>query len=248
MIFSASELERYSKQILINNIGGTGQRKLKLSRILVIGAGGLGSPVLTYLASVGIGTIGIIDYDKVELSNLQRQFIHSVKTIGSNKALSARKYINYLNPEINTDIYDYKIKLDNCDKIILNYDIVIDASDNFKTRFIVSDSCDRLNKPYIMGAVRSYEGQVSTFTPYEENEESILNPRLRDLYSEENIKSDEIGCKEEGVLGVTTGLIGTLMATEAIKLIVGIGNTLIGKLLLVDLLNMRFEEIRYKRK
>lgn len=248
MIFSASELERYSKQILINNIGGTGQRKLKVSKVLVIGAGGLGSPVLIYLASAGIGTIGIMDYDKVELSNLQRQFIHSVKTIGSNKALSARSYIDYLNPEINTEIYDYKIKEDNCDKIIFNYDMVIDASDNFKTRFIISDSCNRLKKPYIMGAVRSYEGQVSTFVPYEENKESILNPRLRDLYSEENIQFDEIGCKEEGILGVTTGLIGTLMATEAIKLIVGMGNILIGKLLLVDLLNMRFEEIKYRRK
>ena len=126
--------------------------------------------------------------------------------------------------------------------------MVIDASDNFKTRFIISDSCTRLKKPYIMGAVRSYEGQVSTFVPYEENKEFILNPRLRDLYSEENIQFDEIGCKEEGILGVTTGLIGTLMATEAIKLIVGMGNILIGKLLLVDLLNMRFEEIKYKRK
>jgi len=248
MIFSASELERYSRQILINNIGGTGQRKLKISKVLVIGAGGLGSPVLIQLASVGIGTIGIIDYDNVELSNLQRQFIHSINTIGINKALSARKYIDHLNPEVNTKIYDYKIEKDNCDKIILDYDIVIDASDNFKTRFIVSDSCNRHKKPYIMGAVRSYDGQVSTFIPYEENKKSVLNPELRDLYSEENIESDEMGCKEEGVLGVTTGLIGTLMATEAIKLIIGMDNILIGKLLLVDLLNMRFEKIKYKRK
>ena len=125
---------------------------------------------------------------------------------------------------------------------------MIDASDNFKTRFIVSDSCNRHKKPYIMGAVRSYDGQVSTFIPYEENKKSVLNPELRDLYSEENIESDEMGCKEEGVLGVTTGLIGTLMATEAIKLIIGMDNILIGKLLLVDLLNMRFEKIKYKRK
>ena len=240
---SDQELERYSKQILIKNIGGVGQKKLKSSKVLVIGLGGLGSPVVTHLTSSGIGKIGLVDNDKVDLSNLQRQFIHSVDTIGLNKTESAKIFIDRLNP--NSIIYNYSTDAKTAEiiEIIRQYDVVIDCTDNFKTRFKVADACQKYMKPYILGAVRAHEGQITTILP---STSKIKNPKIRDLFDEENISNTGDDCSDIGVLSVTTTLVGTIMASECLKLILNIDEVLVGKMLMVDLLNLKFETIKYK--
>lgn len=236
------ELERYSKQILIKNIGGAGQRKLKSSKVLVIGLGGLGSPVVTHLSSAGVGQIGLVDNDIVDLSNLQRQFIHNVDRIGLNKTESAKIFINKLNP--NLIIYDYVTDAKNPElkKIIADYDIIIDCTDNFETRFKIADDCQEYKKPYILGTVRAYEGQITTILP---STLKINNPKIRSLFNEENTVNSLDDCSDEGILSITTTLVGTIMASECLKLILNINEGLFGKLLMVDLLNLRFETIKY---
>lgn len=240
---SGKELERYSKQILVKNIGGVGQKKFKSSKVLVIGLGGLGSPVVTHLSSSGIGKIGLVDNDKVDLSNLQRQFIHSVDTVGLNKTESAKIFTNRLNP--NSIIYDYLIdaKTPEIIEIITQYDVVIDCTDNYNTRFKVADACQKYKKPYIFGTVRAYEGQVTTILP---STSKIKNPKIRNLFDEENISNTQDDCSDIGVLSVTTTLIGTIMASECLKLILNFDEVLVGKLLMVDLFNLKFETIKYK--
>ncbi|MDG2187107.1 MAG: HesA/MoeB/ThiF family protein [Hyphomicrobiales bacterium] len=237
------EIERYSKQILIKNIGGNGQRQLKSSNVLVIGAGGLGSPVITHLTSSGIGKIGLIDNDIVDLSNLQRQYIHGTSRLGEYKTESAKYFINELNPNIVVNIFNIDANDKSIDNIIPNYDVIIDCTDNFQTRYRIADSCEFYKKPYIIGMVRGYEGHVTTIFP---NTESIKkNPRIRDLFDENSVQDMQDSCADQGVLSITTGLIGTLMAAEAIKIILNIKEVLIGKLLIVDLLNTKFETINY---
>ncbi len=240
---SGDELERYSKQILIKNIGGNGQRKLKSSKVLVIGLGGLGSPVVTHLSSSGIGKIGLVDNDTVELSNLQRQFIHNVDRIGLKKTESAKIFMGKLNP--NSIIYDYETDANSPEfiKIIAEYDIVIDCTDNFKTRFKIADACQKYKKPYILGTVRSYEGQVTTILP---STKKNKNPEIRSLFDEENVSNIQDECSDNGVLSTTTTLVGTIMASECLKIILNISEGLVGKLLMLDLLNMKFETIEYK--
>ena len=236
------ELERYSKQILIKNIGGAGQRKLKSSKVLVIGLGGLGSPVVTHLSSAGVGQIGLVDNDIVDLSNLQRQFIHNVDRIGLNKTESAKIFINKLNP--NLIIYDYVTDAKNPElkKIIADYDIIIDCTDNFETRFKIADDCQEYKKPYILGTVRAYEGQITTILP---STLKINNPKIRSLFNEENTVNILDDCSDEGILSITTTLVGTIMASECLKIILNINEGLFGKMLMVDLLNLRFETIKY---
>lgn len=240
---SDEELVRYSKQILIKNIGGVGQKKLKSSKVLVIGLGGLGSPVVTHLSSSGVGKIGLVDNDKVDLSNLQRQFIHSVDTIGLNKTESAKIFINRLNPNLIIHDYTNDAKTPEIIEIIAQYDVVIDCSDNFNTRFKIADACQKYKKPYILGTVRAYEGQVTTILP---TTSKIRNPKMRNLFDEENILNTEDDCSDIGVLSVTTTLVGTIMASECLKLILNIDEGLLGKLLMLDLLNLKFETIKYK--
>ena len=236
------ELKRYSKQILIKNIGGDGQRKLKSSKVLVIVLGGLGSPVVTHLSSAGVGQIGLVDNDIVDLSNLQRQFIHNVDRIGLNKTESAKIFINKLNP--NLIIYDYitDAKSPELKKIIAEYDIIIDCTDNFETRFKIADNCQKHKKPYILGTVRAYEGQITTILP---STLKINNPKIRSLFNEENTVNSLYDCSDEGILSITTTLVGTIMASECLKIILDINEGLFGKLLMVDLLNLRFETIKY---
>jgi len=236
------ELKRYSKQILIKNIGGDGQRKLKSSKVLVIGLGGLGSPVVTHLSCAGVGQIGLVDNDIVDLSNLQRQFIHNVDRIGLNKTESAKIFINKLNP--NLIIYDYitDAKSPELKKIIAEYDIIIDCTDNFETRFKIADDCQKYKKPYILGTVRAYEGQITTILP---STLKINNPKIRSLFNEENTVNILDDCSDEGILSITTTLVGTIMASECLKIILDINEGLFGKLLMVDLLNLRFETIKY---
>ncbi len=238
------EIKRYSKQILIKNIGGSGQVKLKSAKILIVGLGGLGAPVITHLVTAGIGEVGLVDHDTVELSNLQRQYIHTTERVGLLKTHSAKEYITQLNPNIKISLYSIKASIDNISEIIPNYDLVIDCTDNFETRFIIADQCQVNLKPYILGMVRGYEGQLTTILPrLSKNRESY--PGIRSLYDESDLDDYEFSCSDEGVLSVTTGLIGTIMATEAIKNILDIGEILVGKLLLVDLLNIKFELIEY---
>ena len=239
---SREEVERYSKQILIKNIGGPGQKIIKSSNILVIGAGGLGSPVITHLSCAGIGQIGLIDNDTVELSNLQRQYIHGTSRVGKYKTDSAKYFINELNPNIIVNLFTMDVMDNAIDNIIPKYDVIIDCTDNFKTRYRIADSCELHSKPYIMGVVRGYEGQLTTIVP---NNISYNNPKIRDIYDELSIQDINESCADEGVLSITTGLVGTLMASEAIKIILDINHLLIGKLLLVDLLNIKFEIINY---
>jgi len=242
LYIGGEELERYSKQILIKNIGGDGQRKLKSSKVLVIGLGGLGSPVVTHLSSAGVGQIGLVDNDIVDLSNLQRQFIHNVDRIGLNKTESAKIFINKLNP--NLIIYDYvtDAKSPELKKIIAEYDIIIDCTDNFETRFKIADDCQKYKKPYILGTVRAYEGQITTILP---STLKINNPKIRSLFNEENTVNSLDDCSDEGILSITTTLVGTIMASECLKIILNLNEGLFGKMLMVDLLNLRFETIKY---
>ena len=240
---SREELERYSKQILIKNIGGAGQRKIKSSKVLVIGLGGLGSPVVTHLSISGVGHIGIVDNDVVDLSNLQRQFIHNVDGIGINKTESAKAFINKINPNLIINCYSLDAMSPEIIRAISGYDVVIDCSDNFKTRLKIADACQKYKKPYILGTVRAYEGQITTILP---STQKIKNPVIRDLFDEESISDIQDDCFQIGVLSVTTTLVGTIMASECLKIILDIEGGLGGKLLMVDLLNLKFETIRYK--
>lgn len=236
------ELKRYSKQILIKNIGGPGQLKLKNTKIIVIGAGGLGAPVIMHLSSVGVGCIGIVDFDKVEVSNLQRQFIHNVNSIGLPKVDSAKIFVSQLNPNILVNTYQIDVKDREFKDVISKYDMIIDCTDNFNTRFRVADLCQELKKPYIFGSVRAFEGQITSILP---SNSELKYPKIRDLFDEETLEDNQETCADLGILSITTTLVGTIMGGEAIKISLGFENTLVGKLLVIDILNNKFETFIY---
>jgi len=237
--FSQPELVRYSRHILLKEVGSAGQQKLKAARVLVVGAGGLGSPALLYLAAAGVGTLGLIDHDKVDLSNLQRQVIYTDEDLGKFKASSAAARLQKLNGEISVIAYSEKLNAANAENIISNYDIVIDGSDNFNTRYLVNDACVLLGKTNIYGAVFRFEGQVSLF--------QAPGPCYRCLYATAPPAEAIANCAEGGVLGVLPGVIGMLQATETIKWILGVGEPLTGRLLLFDGLSMSFDELTIER-
>ncbi|MCO6187417.1 molybdopterin-synthase adenylyltransferase MoeB [Rhizobium sp. L1K21] len=244
---SSDEISRYARHIVLAEIGGPGQQKLKNSKVLVIGAGGLGAPVLQYLAAAGVGTIGIIDDDTVSLSNLQRQVIHRTADIGLAKTESAIAAIQEINPHVKTVSHDERLTADNAEHIIAGYDILIDGSDNFDTRYLAADTAERAKVPLVTGAVGRFDGSVTVLTPYETGPDGELLPGYRDLFPEPPPAGMVPTCVEAGVVGALTGVIGTLMAMEVIKLITGSGEPLIGRLLLYDGLSARFDTIRYKR-
>jgi molybdopterin/thiamine biosynthesis adenylyltransferase len=243
------EIERYRRHILLPEIGGSGQQKLKNARVLVIGAGGLGAPVLEYLAAAGIGTIGIVDDDRVSLSNLQRQVIHDTGTIGELKTKSAREKIARLNPNVRVVDFEQRFGADWMTSGHLGrFDLLVDGSDNFDTRYTAADAAERAKIPLVTGAVGRFDGSVTVLKPYETNADGILNPSYRDLFPEKPPEGLIPACAETGVIGALTGVVGTLMAMEAIKVITGIGEPLVGRLMLYDALAARFDIIKYKRK
>ncbi|MEH6719295.1 MAG: molybdopterin-synthase adenylyltransferase MoeB [Aurantimonas endophytica] len=241
------ELERYARHIVLPEVGGPGQQLLKRARVLVIGAGGLGSPVVLYLAAAGVGTIGIVDDDTVSLSNLQRQVLHRTEDVGRSKLDSATDAVAALNPHVAIVPHALRIDPQNGAMIVAAYDLVIDGSDNFETRYAMADLCAAAGRPLVTAAVNRFSGSLTVLKPYAAAADGVRNPSYRDLFPEAPPAGLVPSCAEAGILGVTTGVLGTLAASEAIKQICGVGEPLVGKLLMVDLLTMRFETIRYRR-
>ena len=239
---SSEEISRYARHISLSEIGIKGQTKLKKSSIACIGTGGLGSPLLIYLAAAGIGRIGIIDFDVVESSNLQRQIIHTTSSIGIAKTQSAKTHLLKINPSCQVDLFDQKLSNRNALEILKTYDVICDCSDNFPTRYLINDACLILNKPFIYGSIAKFEGQVSVFNLMEDS------PNYRDLIPNPPPKELIPSCSEAGVMGILPGIIGTIQAAEAIKIITNIGNPLNGRLLIFNALKMSFKELTLKSK
>jgi sulfur-carrier protein adenylyltransferase/sulfurtransferase len=245
MHFSKEELSRYDRHIIIPDFGFEAQKKLKASKVLVIGSGGLGSPALLYLAAAGVGTIGIIDFDVVDDSNLQRQVLFGVDAIGQPKVEAAKKRLELLNPYIDIKVYNQQLTSKNALDIIRDYDVVADGTDNFPTRYLVNDACVLLGKPNVYASIFQFEGQVSVFNYV--NKEGELGPNYRDLYPTPPPPGLVPSCAEGGVLGVLPGIIGSLQALEVIKVITGVGETLSGRFFLFDALNFESRTFKIKR-
>src|SRR5580692_768771 len=224
---TTDELSRYSRHLILPEVGEEGQRKLKAARVLCVGTGGMGSPLALYLAAAGVGTLGLVDFDVVDASNLQRQIIHSTADIGRKKLDSAAEKLKALNPNLNVIKHDTMLSSANALDILKDYDVIADGTDNFPTRYLVNDACVLLGKPNVYGSIFRFEGQASVFATED-------GPCYRCLYPEPPLPGLVPSCAEGGVLGILPGMIGVLQATEAIKLITGIGESLVGRLLLVD--------------
>ncbi len=237
MEFSESQIQRYSRQIILSEVGGKGQKKLQNAKVLIIGAGGLGSPAALYLAAAGIGTLGLTDGDVVDLSNLQRQILHTTDRIGMPKVESGGQLLSALNPDITLKLYPEHVNASNLMGLIAEYDMILDGSDNFSTRFLVNDACYFGKKTLISGSIFRFEGQLATIKPHEGF------PCYRCLYPEPPPAGLVPNCQEAGVLGVLAGTIGVLQANEAIKEILGLGETLADRLLLYDALDMTFRKV-----
>lgn len=237
------EIKRYMRHLILPEIGGDGQQKLKRAKVCMIGAGGLGSPVLMYLAAAGVGTLGIVDNDKVSLSNLQRQILHTTHNIDAAKTKSAQEMINAINPHVDVQTHTVRLDRENALSILPNYDIVVDGSDNFETRYLVADIAENYKIPLVSAALGRFDGSLTVLKPYEDQ-----NPRYRDLFPTPPKEGVVAECAETGVLGVTAGVIGTLQATEVIKLITGFGKPLLGEILLYNALETQLVKMHYKRR
>lgn len=238
--FDEAQIKRYSRHIILPEVGGKGQKKLLASRVLLIGMGGLGSPAALYLAAAGVGTLGLVDHDTVDLSNLQRQVLHCTGDLGRAKVDSAEEMLAALNPDIQVVKHRERLSADNAERLVADYDLVVDGADNFPTRFLLNDACYLAGKPLVYGAVFRFEGQVSVFTPGS-------GPCYRCFIPEMPPPGSVPSCQEAGVLGVLPGTIGLLQATEALKLILGIGEPLVGRLLVYDALDMEMIRLRLAR-
>ncbi|MBE9537092.1 MAG: molybdopterin-synthase adenylyltransferase MoeB [Proteobacteria bacterium] len=241
MNFTEEQIERYSRHIILPEVGGIGQQKLLDAKVFCLGAGGLGSPALMYLAAAGVGTLGVADGDVVDMSNLQRQIIHNMDTIGVAKVESARRTIENMNPDIRVNIYNKRLTVDNIQEIIREYDIILDGSDNFPTRFLMNDACFFEKKTLISGSMFRFDGQVTTF----KSQDGL--PCYRCLYPEPPPEGMVPSCQEAGVLGALPGVVGVLQATEAIKEILGIGDSLAGYLMIYDALSMSFKKVKVRK-
>ncbi|OBJ51138.1 adenylyltransferase/sulfurtransferase MoeZ [Mycobacterium sp. 1423905.2] len=241
---SREEVARYSRHLIIPDLGVDGQKRLKNARLLVIGAGGLGAPTLLYLAAAGVGTIGIVDFDTVDESNLQRQIIHGVADIGRSKAQSARESIAAINPLVEVRLHEFRLEPRNAVNLFRQYDLILDGTDNFATRYLVNDAAVLAGKPYVWGSIYRFEGQVSVFW---EDAPDGLGLNYRDLYPEPPPPGMVPSCAEGGVLGIICASIASVMGTEAIKLITGIGETLLGRLMVYDALEMSYRTIKIRK-
>jgi molybdopterin-synthase adenylyltransferase len=244
-MLSGEELERYARHIVLREVGGPGQAALGRARVLVVGAGGLGAPVLLYLAAAGIGTLAVIDDDVVTLSNLQRQVIHGTADIGAPKVDSAAAMIRRLNPHVAVETHAARLVANNALALLGRYDIVADGSDNFATRYLVSDACYFAKKPLVTAALGTFDGTLTTIRAHERSADGMPNPTYRCLFPEPPPPGTVPACAEAGVLGALAGVIGSMMALEIIREIVGFGENLVGRLLMIDARAMRFETLRY---
>jgi molybdopterin/thiamine biosynthesis adenylyltransferase len=246
-MLSSEELERYARHIVLREVGGSGQAALKEASVLVIGAGGLGAPALMYLAAAGVGTLGVVDDDDVSLSNLQRQIIHDTYDVDRPKVDSAAERISRLNPHVQFAAHATRLNAANAMELIGSYDLVLDGSDNFETRYLVSDACFLAAKPLITAALGMFDGSLTTIRAHEKNAGGQFNPTYRCLFPEPPPPGTVPACAEAGVMGALAGILGSMMALEAIREIVGFGEGLVGRLLMVDARAMRFETLRYQR-
>jgi molybdopterin-synthase adenylyltransferase len=240
------EVERYARHLVLRDVGGPGQAKLKAARVLVVGAGGLGTPLLQYLAAAGMGTIGIVDDDAVSLSNLQRQVIHATADVGRPKIDSAAAAVQRLNPHVAVEAHATRLTAANARDLIDGYDLVADGSDNFETRYTVSDACFHAKKPLVTAALGQFDGSLTTLRAHETGPDGELNPTYRCLFPAPPPAGTVPTCAEAGVLGALAGVMGSLMALEVIREIVGFGEGLVGRLLMVDARSMRFDTLRYR--
>ena len=240
MKFTEEQIRRYSRHIILPEVGGKGQKKIMGARVLLIGTGGLGSPAAFYLSAAGVGTLGIVDFDVVDHSNLQRQIIHSTSDVGRPKIESAKQKIGALNPDVKVVTYNERLTSENAIGIIEGYDVIVDGTDNFPTRYLVNDASVFANKPLVYGSVFRFDGQATVFKPFE-------GPCYRCLFPEPPPPGMVPSCQEAGVLGILPGIIGLIQATEALKLILGIGESLVGRLLIYDSLKMSFREVKIRR-
>jgi adenylyltransferase/sulfurtransferase len=241
---SRDEVARYSRHLIIPDVGMAGQKRLKNAKVLVIGAGGLGSPALLYLAAAGVGTLGIVEFDEVDMSNLQRQVIHGRSDVGRPKAESARDSIREINDNVDVRLHEFRLEPDNAVELFEQYDLILDGTDNFATRYLVNDAAVLAHKPYVWGSIYRFEGQASVFWEDAPNGRGL---NYRDLYPEAPPPGMVPSCAEGGVLGVLCASIGSIMATEAVKLITGIGESLLGRLMVYDALDMTYRTITLRR-
>jgi molybdopterin/thiamine biosynthesis adenylyltransferase len=244
-MLNPDEIERYKRQLVLKEIGGEGQQRLKAAKVLVVGAGGLGSPLLIYLAAAGIGTIGIIDDDRVSLDNLQRQIAHDTASVGSFKTRSAAKTIDSLNPHVETRLYSTRLQAENALAIVADYDIVADGSDNFATRYLVNDACYFAQRPLVSAAVGPFDGSLTTIRAFERDGDGRPRPSYRCLFPEPPPEGTVAPCSEAGILGAVAGVMGTLQAVEVVKELLQLGDSLVGRLLLYDALQTRFTVLDY---
>lgn len=244
-MFSSEEIERYARHLVLKDVGGPGQQKLKAARVLVIGAGGLGAPLLHYLAAAGIGELGIVDDDYVSLSNLQRQVLFATSDIGREKVACAAKVVARLNPHVTVTPIPSRVTGGNVRELVASWDVIADGSDNFATRYAVSDACFYERRPLVTAAIGAFDGSLTTLRPFELTASGTPNPTYRCLFPEPPPPGSVPDCAQTGVLGALPGVLGALMAIEVIREIVGFGEGLVGRLLLIDALNMRFERLTY---
>ncbi|KNY18946.1 thiamine biosynthesis protein ThiF [Shinella sp. SUS2] len=245
---SPEEIDRYRRHIVLAEIGGAGQQKLKQANVLIVGAGGLGAPVIQYLAAAGIGHIGVLDDDSVSLSNLQRQVIHDTAGLGTPKIASAEAAVARLNPHVTFTGIAERLTADTAARLLAGYDLLVDGSDNFDTRYASADAAEIARIPLVTGAVGRFDGSVTVLKPYEAGPDGMLNPGYRDLFPTAPPPGVVPACAEAGIVGALTGVVGTLMAMEVIKLVTDAGDPLVGRLLLYDGLAARFETLKYKRR
>ena len=239
---SAKQIEKYSRQIVLKNIGTIGQKKILSSNVLIVGAGGLGCPIVDYLSRAGIGKIGIVDYDKVDISNIHRQSIYTLKDVGKYKVEVLKKKIIDINPDVKTKIYKNKITKKNAYKILNQFDIIVDGSDNFKTKFLLNQFANKLKKIFIVGAISKYDGHIFSFN-FKRNNEACLK-----CFYQSEVNEEVLNCETDGILGPVAGIVGNMQANEVLKHILGLKNELTNKILIINLLNLTFRQTRFSKK